>query len=339
MLAFALNHMTVARAVLRRASRRRPPVSAASASRCATTCPSRSSTGVDPAVAGRMARDARSAPSCGGRGEALQRLVGRQARRGARPDRRSPRRPARRPSASSRATTIWGMGNGERQANLRVALRELKPMLDDHGLVGLVEPLGFEICALRYKSEAVDAIEALGAARHLPCWCTTPSTIISPTAGRSFRDTPGIVHISGVTDPDLGVAEMGDAAPRAGRRARPARQRRADRGASRPPAMPARSSFEAFAPSVHAAADPAGELARIHGFHPVTTRGQGRLTLGERRPIRASGVDAKRVCRTPQWEEPHEEDPYWPQASPRCCRPPPWPRTSACRWRCSTTTS
>jgi 2-keto-myo-inositol isomerase len=55
-----------------------------------------------------------------------------------------------------------GMGNGERQAALRVALRALKPMLEDHGLTGLVEPLGFEICALRYKAEAVEAIEAVG---------------------------------------------------------------------------------------------------------------------------------------------------------------------------------
>ena len=48
-------------------------------------------------------------------------------------------------------TDNLGMGNGERQTALRVALKVLKPMLDDHGLTGLVEPLGFEICALRYK--------------------------------------------------------------------------------------------------------------------------------------------------------------------------------------------
>ena len=35
------------------------------------------------------------------------------------------------------------MGNGERQAALRMALKALRPMLEDHGLVGLVEPLGF----------------------------------------------------------------------------------------------------------------------------------------------------------------------------------------------------
>jgi 2-keto-myo-inositol isomerase len=56
-----------------------------------------------------------------------------------------------------------GMGNGERQAALRVALKALRPMLEDHDLLGMVEPLGFEICALRYKAEAVEGIEAVGA--------------------------------------------------------------------------------------------------------------------------------------------------------------------------------
>ena len=69
----------------------------------------------------------------------------------------------------------YGMGNGERQAALRVALKALKPMLEDHDLLGMVEPLGFEICALRYKSEAVEgdrgswrhrALQA--GARHVP---------------------------------------------------------------------------------------------------------------------------------------------------------------------------
>lgn len=57
----------------------------------------------------------------------------------------------------------YGLGNGERQANLRIALRELKPMLDALGLVGFLEPLVFEHCSLQYKSEAVEIIEALNA--------------------------------------------------------------------------------------------------------------------------------------------------------------------------------
>jgi hypothetical protein len=55
-----------------------------------------------------------------------------------------------------------GMGNGERQAALRVALKALKPMLEVYDLTGMVEPPGFDICALRNKAAVVEAIEAIG---------------------------------------------------------------------------------------------------------------------------------------------------------------------------------
>ena len=151
-----------------------------------------------------------------------------------------------------------GMGNGERQANLRVALRELKPMLEDHGLVGLVEPLGFEICALRYKSEAVDAIEALDARGTFRLVHDTFHHHLAH-GGPIYPAHTGIIHISGVTDPDLGVAEMGDEhrvlvdeRDRLGNVEQIAALEAA--GYAGP------VSFEAFAPSVHASADPAGDL-------------------------------------------------------------------------------
>ena len=56
-----------------------------------------------------------------------------------------------------------GRANGERQGNLRVALKALKPILSSRGITGLVEPLGFEICSLRSKQEAADAIRAVDA--------------------------------------------------------------------------------------------------------------------------------------------------------------------------------
>ena len=40
-----------------------------------------------------------------------------------------------------------GIGDGERQANVRAALRGIGPMLEDAGIAGLVEPLGFETSA------------------------------------------------------------------------------------------------------------------------------------------------------------------------------------------------
>jgi 2-keto-myo-inositol isomerase len=102
-----------------------------------------------------------------------------------------------------------GLGNGERQANLRVALRDLKPMLEDHGLVGLVEPLGFEICACGTRPRRWTRSRRW--TRRAPSWLVH-DTFHHHLAhgGPIFPAHTGIVHISGVVDPDLGVAEMGD---------------------------------------------------------------------------------------------------------------------------------
>lgn len=157
-----------------------------------------------------------------------------------------------------------GMGNGERQANLRLALRELKPMLEDHGLTGLVEPLGFETCALRLKSEAVEAIEALGAAGRFRIVHDTFHHALAG-GGPLFADYTGVVHVSGVTDGALAVAEMADrhrvlvdAADRLGNVA----QIRALQAAGY--AGPV--SFECFAPEVHGLGDPQAAIARSIEF-------------------------------------------------------------------------
>lgn len=157
-----------------------------------------------------------------------------------------------------------GMGNGERQANLRLALKALKPMLEDHGLVGLVEPLGFEICALRHKAEAVEAIAALAAEDRFRLVHDTFHHHLAG-GGPLFAAHTGIVHISGVTDPGLGTSDMADrhrvlvdAADRLGNLDQIAALRAA--GYAGP------ISFEAFAPHTHAAADPVGALAQSMQF-------------------------------------------------------------------------
>ncbi|MBM1219069.1 TIM barrel protein [Ponticoccus sp. SC2-23] len=157
-----------------------------------------------------------------------------------------------------------GRGNGERQANLRVALRELGPMLAQYDLMGLVEPLGFEISSLRLKSEAVDAITALG---HADRFRLVHDTFHHHLAGETevFPEMTGIVHISGVKDPTLSVGEMTDAH----RIHVDARDRLGNieqistliRGGYEGPI-----SVEAFAPAVHESADPAGELAGSFEF-------------------------------------------------------------------------
>jgi 2-keto-myo-inositol isomerase len=157
-----------------------------------------------------------------------------------------------------------GMGNGERQANLRLALRELRPMLEEHGLIGLVEPLGFEICALRHKVEAVEAIEALNAAATFRLVHDTFHHHLAHD-GPIYPGHTGIVHVSGVVDPDLSVAEMGDAhrvLVDSGDRLGNLHQLRALAAAGY--AGPV--SFECFAPEVHDLDDPVAALGRSMDF-------------------------------------------------------------------------
>jgi 2-keto-myo-inositol isomerase len=157
-----------------------------------------------------------------------------------------------------------GLGNGERQAKLRVALRELKPMLEDHGLIGLVEPLGFEVCALRHKAEAVEAIEGVNAAGRIRLVHDTFHHHLAG-GGPLFPQHTGIVHVSGVSDQTLALSEMADrhrvlvdAQDRLGNVAQIAALQAAG---YRGPV-----SFEAFAPEVHALPDPGPAIARSFDF-------------------------------------------------------------------------
>lgn len=162
-----------------------------------------------------------------------------------------------------------GMGNGERQANLRVALKALKPMLEDHGLVGMVEPLGFEICALRYKSEAVEGIEAVGGKGRFKLVHDTFHHTLAH-GGPLFPDHTGIVHISGVVDQEVGISDMRDphrVLVTPGDRLGNIEQIAALQAAG----WNGPVSFEAFSPEVHALTDPSAALrasmdhiARVH---------------------------------------------------------------------------
>lgn len=151
-----------------------------------------------------------------------------------------------------------GMGNGERQAALRVALKALKPMLEDHGLIGMVEPLGFEICALRHKAEAVDAIEAVGGRGRFKLVHDTFHHTLAH-GGPVFPDHTGIVHLSGVVDQSVSLAGMRDP-----HRVLVTATDRLDNigqlAALRAAGWDGPCSFEAFSPEVHALPDPARAL-------------------------------------------------------------------------------
>jgi 2-keto-myo-inositol isomerase len=140
---------------------------------------------------------------------------------------------------------------GERRAELIKALNGLKPMLAAAGVRGFVEPLGFPECSLRYKEEAVEAIEAVGGA---DVFRVVHDTFHHFVAGetKTFPRTTGLVHVSGVIDPAAAATMRDpqrvliDASDRIGN----AEQLRSLRAAGY--AGPA--SFEPFAASVHASA-------------------------------------------------------------------------------------
>ncbi|MCA1367401.1 TIM barrel protein [Bradyrhizobium sp. BRP14] len=150
-----------------------------------------------------------------------------------------------------------GREDGARQANLRQALKALKPLLDAAGIIGLVEPLGFEICSLRSKAEAAEAIREIGGTS----FRLVHDTFHHHLAGEEqiFPDLTGLVHISGVSDTEVTVAGMRDphrvlvdAEDRLDN-AGQIRRLRAD-GYEGP------FSFEPFARSVHELRDPAAAL-------------------------------------------------------------------------------
>lgn len=97
----------------------------------------------------------------------------------------------------------------QRHLDLVHALKQLKPLLDAAGLVGLVEPLGFEECAVRRKSQAVRAIREIGGE---DTFKLVHDTFHHHLAGEGlfFPELTGLVHISGVEDTALTPAQMRD---------------------------------------------------------------------------------------------------------------------------------
>lgn len=94
--------------------------------------------------------------------------------------------------------------------DLVAALTAMKPILEERGLTGLVEPLGFPVSSLRTKAEAIRAIDAAGGG---DVYRLVHDTFHHHLAGETefFPERTGLVHISGVTDPAVSVADMLDA--------------------------------------------------------------------------------------------------------------------------------
>ncbi|WP_172330090.1 TIM barrel protein [Mangrovicoccus sp. HB161399] len=156
------------------------------------------------------------------------------------------------------------MAKAERQEDLKAAIDGLGPLLEAHGLVGLIEPLGFAACSLRDKADTVGAILDAGAAGRFQIVHDTFHHALAG-GGEIFAGMTGIVHVSGVTDPSLSVSDMQDshrvlvdAHDRLDNLGQLEALRRADYAGP--------VSFEPFAAEIHALADPRAAYETSFGF-------------------------------------------------------------------------
>jgi 2-keto-myo-inositol isomerase len=113
-------------------------------------------------------------------------------------------------ACGAEALVLVPTNDGSRPDRLLPALEGLRAILQSRGLTGLVEPLGFESCSLRRKSEAAAAIAAVGGEG---VFRLVHDTFHHHLAGEAdiFPKLTGLVHISGVVDQSLAIEAMRDA--------------------------------------------------------------------------------------------------------------------------------
>lgn len=114
-----------------------------------------------------------------------------------------------------------GWSEAELELKLRHSLRMLRPMFLDHGIIGLVEPLGMKGSTMKLQETAVAAVSDIdGWNAFRICHDTFQFYRCGDT--RMFPEHIGLVHISGImranlpphelTEPDRGFVFAGDRA-------------------------------------------------------------------------------------------------------------------------------
>ncbi len=109
-------------------------------------------------------------------------------------------------AAGAETISLIPRNDGTQAGDLQTALTAILPMLQDAGMTALIEPLGFGRSSLRSKAELIAAI---GGETHFKIVHDTFHHTLAG-GGPIFPQQTGIVHISGVTDPDLTVDQMED---------------------------------------------------------------------------------------------------------------------------------
>lgn len=85
----------------------------------------------------------------------------------------------------------------EQHRDLVSALAHYAPLFEKYNMTGLIEPLGFEICSVRYKKQAVKAIAESGFSS---CYEIVHDTFHHYLSGETdfFPEETGLIHASGV---------------------------------------------------------------------------------------------------------------------------------------------
>ena len=112
-----------------------------------------------------------------------------------------------------------GWSEAEAERNLRDGLRQLRPILQAHGVTGYVEPLGMKGSTMKRQDMAVAAVSEIdGWEDYQLCYDTFQFFRCGDT--QLFPDRIGLAHMSGIartylapgdlTEPDRGLIFVGD---------------------------------------------------------------------------------------------------------------------------------
>ncbi|MBL9075533.1 TIM barrel protein [Tabrizicola sp.] len=100
-----------------------------------------------------------------------------------------------------------GWSEAEAERNLREGLRQLRPILQAHGVTGYVEPLGMKGSTMKRQEMAVGAVGDIdGWDTYRLCYDTFQFFRCGDT--RLFPERIGLAHMSGIARFDLGPGEL-----------------------------------------------------------------------------------------------------------------------------------
>ena len=100
-----------------------------------------------------------------------------------------------------------GWSEAELERKLRESLKMLRPIFQDHGVTGYVEPLGMTHSTMKRQATAVEAVGDIDGWDAFEL-CYDTFQFFRCGDDRLFPEHIGLTHISGITRPDLAPEEL-----------------------------------------------------------------------------------------------------------------------------------